>query len=342
MSGDAEDVPGWWARLAGQSDAVIPLVPVSSRPPVVPRPTEPPKSGILNIAKPLGMTSHDVVQAVRKASGERRVGHAGTLDPLARGVLVVCLGSATRVIEEVQATRKTYVAIVRLGEATTTYDAEGEVTLHTDPSQLSHVSHDQVEAALAAFRGDILQTPPMYSALKHQGRRLYDLARQGIEVERPARPVSVYDLRITDWSLPDVTLTMTVSSGTYVRSIAHDLGSALGVGAHLAGLERTAVGSFTLADAEPLHRVVEAFVDGWWPALLHPLDTALLAYSALIVDDASEAALRNGQQIPGPPPGPTVTHDVRAYHKDGRFIGLLRWDDVSERWQPTRIFPRAG
>lgn len=339
MSPDDEAIPGWWARLAGQSDAVIPLVPVAGRPPVMPRPKEPPKSGILNIAKPSGMTSHDVVQAVRKASGERRVGHAGTLDPLARGVLVVCMGSATRVIEEVQATRKTYLAVVRLGEATTTYDAEGEVTERADPS---HLSQEQVDAALAPFRGDILQTPPMYSALKHQGKRLYDLARQGIEVERPARPVTVYDLRITDWSSPDLTLTMTVSSGTYVRSIAHDLGSALGVGAHLASLERSAVGSFTLAEAEPLHRVVEAFVDGWWPALLHPLDVALLGYSALIVDDTSEAALRNGQQIAGPPPGPTVTHDVRAYHKDGRFIGLLHWDDVSERWQPARIFPRAG
>jgi tRNA pseudouridine55 synthase len=327
---------GWAERLAAQPGAVIPLSPRDSRPPA-PTPTAPPPmSGILNVYKPPAMTSHDVVQAVRKASGERRVGHAGTLDPLARGVLVVCLGSATRVIEELQATRKVYIARIRLGTSTTTYDAEGAVVTEADPSG---VSRADVEAALEAFRGEILQTPPMYSALKHGGRRLYELARQGIEVERTPRPVTVHELTLTDWSPPEFTLALTVSCGTYIRSIAHDLGAALGVGAHLTELERTAVGPFTAAEAESLVRVVESFGEGWWPQLLHPLDTALLAYAALIVDTAAEQAIRNGQQLDGPPPDDSVTREVRAYNADGLFIGLLRWDEITGRWQPDRVFP---
>src|SRR5262249_40348016 len=154
----------------------------------------------------------DVVQAVRRASGERRVGHAGTLDPLATGVLVVCLGSATRVVEAVQAMRKSYRARVRLGVATDTFDAEGQVLATADAGD---VGRADVEAALAAFRGQIRQLPPMYSALKHEGRPLYQLARRGLEVEREPRDVTVYDLRLVDWAPPDLVLEMTVSRGTY-------------------------------------------------------------------------------------------------------------------------------
>ncbi len=330
--------PAWWARLAARTDAVIPLTPVTARPPPA-HAVSPPMSGILNAYKPGGMTSHDVVRSVRKASGQRRVGHAGTLDPLARGVLALCLGSATRVIEAIQAMPKTYHARVRLGQTTATYDAEGPVLQVVDASG---VSRAEVLAALTAFRGEILQVPPMYSAVKHEGERLYNLARQGLEVPRTPRAVHVYELTLSAWEPPELELLMTVSSGTYVRSMAHDLGQALGVGAHLVGLERTAIGLFTAASAEPLPRILEAFAEGWWPSLLHPLDTALLAHSALIVDDCIEAAIRNGQQVPGPAPGPAVTSAVRAYNQDGLCIGLLRWDAVHERWQPDRVFPRPA
>jgi tRNA pseudouridine55 synthase len=336
---DQADVPAWWARLAAGDEAVIPLLPVAARPPAPARAGSAPVSGILNVYKPPGMTSHDVVQAVRKASGERRVGHAGTLDPLARGVLVVGLGSATRVIEELQALPKAYQARVRLGQTTATYDAEGAVQQTVDASG---VSRTDVEAALAAFRGEIWQVPPMYSAVKHAGERLYRLARQGLEVERAPRPVTVYQLALDAWEPPELGLVMTVSSGTYVRTLAHDLGQALGVGAHLVDLERTAVGPFTAAAAEPLDRIAAAFAEGWWPSLLHALDTPLLAYSALVVDDQVEAAIRNGQQVAGPAPGPAVTSEVRAYNRTGLFIGLLRWDDVHQRWQPDRVFPKPS
>jgi tRNA pseudouridine55 synthase len=181
----------------------------------------------------------------------------------------------------------------------------------------------------------------MYSAVKHEGRRLYALARQGVEVERKARPVTVHSLELTAWRPPELELDLTVSSGTYVRSIAHDLGQVLGVGAHLAALERRAVGPFTLDEAEPLERVAEAFDEGWWPSLLHPLDVALLDHSALLLDEAATRAAREGRQVEGPPPGPGITREVRAYERDGRFVGLLRWDELSGRWQPARIFPPA-
>lgn len=338
-----EELPAWAERVFSDTEQIIPLS--LSKGGALPehlaalseRSGEPPRSGILNVDKPAGMTSHDVVKAIRRAARERRVGHAGTLDPMATGVLLVCLGSATRVIEELQAGRKGYAARITLGRATSTYDAEGEITAEADPGG---VSRAELEAALEAFRGDIMQVPPMVSALKHKGRRLYDLAREGVEVERPPRPVTVYELELRAYEPPDVILELTVSRGTYIRSIAHDLGEALGVHGHLSALRRTAVGAFGLRDATPLAEVEAAFEEGWWPQVVHPLDMALLDYPALVVDDATERSIRHGQQIDGPaPPGAAPRAKARAYHESGAFIGLLRWDDVTERWQPDRVFP---
>lgn len=338
------DAPAWWTRLQDSADGFIPLLPAGKGPSPAPASAAtstgaPPKSGILNVDKPAGGTSHDVVAAVRRASGERRVGHAGTLDPMATGVLVVCLGSATRVIEEIQALPKSYRARIRLGVRTKSGDAEGEVIAVRDPAGVTRVA---VETALDGFRGEILQTPPMVSAVKHEGKRLYALARQGIEVERAPRPATVYDLDVVEWALPDLTVDLRVSKGTYVRTIADDLGEALGVGAHLTALRRTAVGPFTAETAEPLARIAEGFAEGWWPTLLYPLDTALLAYAAMVVDPARETALRQGQQMAGPVPEPDTTRLVRVYNPDGLFIGLVVWDAISGRWQPDRIFPRPS
>lgn len=342
MSSDEDPIsmPDWMQRLNEDRDSVIPLMPAPRR--AEPEPAaakEPVRSGILNIDKPAGQTSHDVVQAVRRAAGIRRVGHAGTLDPMATGVLVVCLGSATRVIEEIQALPKTYRARLRLGEATETYDREGEILERHDPSGLVR---DQVEAALQAYRGVIAQVPPMYSALRHEGRRLYELAREGIEVEREAREVTVSRLELVAWEPPELELDMTVSKGTYVRSIAHDLGQDLGVGAHLVALERSAIGHFEVAEAERLPRVVEAFLEGWWPALMHPLDAALVRHSAMIVDADRETAMRLGQQFEAAAPDGRTTELVRVYDAEGLFVGLVSWDALHERWQPAKVFPRPG
>jgi len=186
--------------------------------------------GILNINKPRDRTSFSVVAMVRRLSGERRVGHAGTLDPAATGVLPVCLGQGTRVTEYLVDAAKTYRAQIELGVATDTYDASGKITEQGDPSG---ISREQVESALASFRGTIQQIPPMYSAVKHLGQPLYKLARSGIEVERKSRRAEIYRLEITDWQLPVVTIEVECSKGTYIRSLAYDLGRSLGCGAHL-------------------------------------------------------------------------------------------------------------
>jgi tRNA pseudouridine55 synthase len=342
--GEPEALPAWQRRLMEDRGAIIPLSIVFPRAPERPAAAiaralgdEPTKSGILVIDKPKGMTSHDVVKAIRRAASERRVGHAGTLDPMATGVLVVCIGSATRMIEEIQALPKRYGAEVRLGQSTDSYDAEGKVVAESDPSG---VTLAQIESALAAFRGRIEQVPPMFSALRHEGERLYDLARRGEEVSREPRRLQVDELRVTAYEPPFLTLEMQVAKGFYVRSLAHDLGQALGCGAHLSGLVRTAIGHFDLSEAERLPRAVEAFVEKWWPAVLHPLDAAVLGLPALIVDADGEAHLRQGRQVPAADPGEAGPR-ARVYGPDGRLIGLAEWDSVHEAWQPTKIFPAA-
>ena len=182
--------------------------------------------GFLNIDKPAGLTSHDVVARVRRAARQKRVGHAGTLDPAATGVLVVALGAATRLIEYVQdATSKRYLATVRLGASTATDDGEGEVIATAPVPELRAADFERV---LDGFRGEILQVPPMYAALHHQGRRLHELAREGIVVERAARPVTIERLDLIGWSPPDLLLDVMCSKGTYIRALARDLGEEIG------------------------------------------------------------------------------------------------------------------
>jgi len=257
--------------------------------------------GILNLDKPSGPTSHDAVKRIRALTGVRRVGHAGTLDPLASGVLLACIGQATRVAEYLMAGQKVYRARVHMGTTTDTYDAEGQVVAEAPVE----VSHAQVEAALAHFRGAIAQMPPLYSALKHKGTPLHRLARRGVEAEQLSlqpRQVEIVRLELTAWEPPECTLEVTCSPGTYVRVLAHDLGQALGCGAHLAGLTRLASGAFRLEDAVTLEELAQAAAEHRWPALLHPLDAALSRFPALRVDADAAGRLCKGQPI-APPPG---------------------------------------
>ncbi len=289
--------------------------------------------GILNIDKPAGLTSFRVVAALRRASGEKRVGHAGTLDPDATGVLPVCLGKATRVVEYLGSASKSYRATVRLGVTTDTYDASGTVTSRSDPS---HITRMQVETALAAFRGPIRQTPPMYSALKHTGRPLYALAREGRTVARPSRPVTIHRLALTGWDPPELTLEIDCSKGTYVRSLAHDLGQALGCGAHLNGLVRIRVGDFTIGEAVTLETAVEAFGKGKGEALLSPVDSVLGDLPAVTVTGEETDAIRKGQAL-GRPVEADARH-LRAYGPDGRFVAILHRDKESGLWRPRKVF----
>lgn len=288
--------------------------------------------GILNLDKPRGPTSHDMVARVRRLTGVRRVGHAGTLDPLATGVLLICIGRATRVSEYLMAGQKVYRARARLGVTTDTYDAEGQVVAEA----AVEASRAQVEAALSQFRGRIAQLPPMYSAVKRKGTPLYRLARQGISVEREPRQVEIFRLELTEWAPPECTLEMTCSRGTYVRSLAHDLGQTLGCGAHLTGLTRLASGDFLLEEAVTLEEFAQAAAEHCWPDLLRPLDSALAHFPALHLDADSVRRLCQGQAIAnGERRGGGLS---RVYGPDGIFLALAAYDAEAKVWRPRKVF----
>jgi len=287
-------------------------------------------NGILNINKPAGMTSHDVVDRVRQISGQRRVGHAGTLDPLATGVLLVCLGQATRVAEYLMASNKAYRAEIRLGVSTNTHDAEGEVMATAEVN----LCEEEVREALATFVGSIQQVPPMYSALKREGTPLHRLARQGITVEREARSVEIHNIELLNWTSPLLTIRVECSPGTYIRALARDLGQKLGCGAHLQSLTRLASGHFTLEQAVSLDELAEAFERGDWQKFIHPIDEALLDFEPVVVDAQMEKRIRHGRQVQGPD-APGLR---RAYSQNGDLIAILRHDPQTGLWQPKKVF----
>jgi tRNA pseudouridine55 synthase len=296
--------------------------------------------GILNINKPLNKTSFSMVAMVKRLSGERRVGHAGTLDPMATGVLPICLGRGTRVIEFLVNATKTYIARIELGTATDTYDSSGRITQQGDPSG---INQPQLESALNSFRGSIQQTPPMYSAVKHQGQPLYKLARAGIQVERKSRMAKIYRLELIAWQPPVVTLEVECGKGTYIRSLAHDLGQSLGCGAHLNSLTRTRCGFFDIKDAISITRLEEAFRYGYWQHFVYPIDIVLSNHSAIVVNDASEDTIRRGGSLlleNGDDSGKSVhanQNHCRAYTVDGRFLGVLHRVSEEGRWQPKKV-----
>ena len=294
-----------------------------------------PPSGILNVAKPAGMTSMDVVRRVRRACGIRRVGNAGTLDPIANGVIPVCVGQATRVVEYLLDGAKEYAAGIRFGESTDTYDALGEITQRRDAS---HLDADAVKRALTAFEGEIDQIPPMYSAIKKGGKPLYELARAGVEIEREARRVTVYRIALTEWRAPVATVEITCGRGFYVRSLAHDLGEALGCGAHMESLTRTRVGPFRLQDAATLEEVDLAFANGAWREIMRGADAALCAMPPMALDEAQTRMVANGGALPpGAFPAPSApTERRRAYAANGRFLAIMR--HAAGRWTPDKVF----
>jgi tRNA pseudouridine55 synthase len=283
--------------------------------------------GFLNIDKPAGMTSHDVVARVRRIAGQKRVGHAGTLDPAASGVLVLALGTATRLIEYVQdLTTKRYLAVVRLGASTTTDDAEGQVTAE---SPVPALDEQDLERLLARFRGTILQVPPMYAALHHEGRRLHELARAGITVERPARPVTIERLELLAWEAPLVTLDVRCGKGTYIRALARDIGAALGCGGHLASLRRTAVGAFLIEDAVPLEVLVAHTLS---EALLPP-EYAVADWPVARLDADAARQVRNGQALAL---AGLSAERARAHGPDGALLALLARD--GGLFKPEKVF----
>lgn len=291
-------------------------------------------SGFLIINKPDGMTSHDVVNVVkrvaRQQSGQKiKVGHAGTLDPMATGVLVVCLGIATRLSEYVMASTKTYQARVLLGVTTNTYDADGEITQQRDASAITRAD---VEQALGQFQGQIQQIPPMFSAIKQGGKKLYELARSGVTVEREARPVTIHSLKITAWTPPVFDLEIVCSAGTYIRSLAHDLGELLGVGAHLTALSRTRSGAFDLADALSLDQIKDEGI----VRLISPAD-GLRDWYTVTVNPDDITHLKHGRAFAMADHAAQPETLARALNEQGELIAIVRAGDDAQ-WYPYKVF----
>ncbi len=269
---------------------------------------------VINLNKPKGITSHQAVENVRRISGIKKAGHAGTLDPLATGVLLVCTGEATKITRFLSDLDKEYIAVVKLGEKTDTYDAEGEVT---EKSEGFSLRREDVERILPEFTGTIEQLPPMYSAVKLGGKPLYKLARKGLTVEREKRVVTVHDIRITGFELPFVALRVSCSKGTYVRALCNDIGEALGVGAHITGLVRTRIGGFSVEDSVALDELenllrkchaelvsasletlkrVQGDIKGVLPSI-HSIGSALRHLGELRLTEGDFSRARNGLPI---------------------------------------------
>lgn len=285
--------------------------------------------GLLLVDKPRGPSSHDVVAHMRRTSGEARIGHTGTLDPLASGLLVLCLGRATRLSEYLLGHDKRYLAQVQFGRSTTTYDAEGAITLERPVL----AAHAEVAAALQTFSGTIRQAPPAYSAVKVGGQPAYKLARSGRPADLAARPVTIHTIELIEYILPCATILVHCSAGTYIRSLAHDLGQLLGCGAFLADLKRTAAGPFLLSDAHTLEHLDRVFAAGAGAQLLQPADAGLQMWPKLELDSATAARVMHGQTVPAP-----AAHGVtRAYNPAGSLIAIMEADAAGTHWVPRKV-----
>ncbi len=283
-------------------------------------------SGLVVVDKPGGLTSHDVVARVRRLAGTRKVGHAGTLDPMATGVLVLGVNRATRLLGHLMLTEKAYAATIRLGVATTTDDAEGEITAEVDAGEIDPAA---VREALSGFVGDLEQVPTAVSAIKVDGKRAYQRVRDGEDVQLRARPVTVHELTVGDVrpsaGVLDVDVTLRCSSGTYVRAIARDLGTALGVGGHLTALRRTAVGPFGL----PLARTLEELADDF--ALVPIAEAARAGFPALDLDEVAAADARVGRPL-----DLDLTGLTAVFAPDGEFLAL--YEPRERRARPVAVF----
>lgn len=289
-------------------------------------------SGVIVLDKPAGMSSNDAVQRVKRQFAARKVGHTGSLDPLATGVLPLCLGEATKFSQYLLNSDKRYVAEIRLGVSTDSGDAEGEVLEERDPSGIDRAC---IDAALDAFRGAIEQVPSMFSAVKHHGKPLYKLARQGIEIEREARPITVYTNVIVAFEDARLTLDIHCSKGTYVRTIAHDLGEALGCGAHVDALRRTQAGPYCEADLATFEDIEQAWDEHRLDDLLRPVASTVGQWPEVVLTGAPAFYLKQGQPVLVPH-APTTgwVRLVEGTDDDGQFIG------VGEILDDGRVAPR--
>lgn len=294
-------------------------------------------NGVLNVYKETGYTSHDVVAKLRGICRQKKIGHTGTLDPEAEGVLPVCLGNATKLCGMLTDKRKEYVARLVLGVETDTQDMTGQVLR----KEAVCVSEKEAEEAALSFLGSQSQIPPMYSACKVNGKRLYELARAGVEVERKARQIEIFELEILKMSLPELTIRVSCSKGTYIRTLCHDIGQKLGCGAAMASLVRTRVDGFLAEEALPLSRIERLRDEGKLMEHVIPVDEIFSGLPKLTVKEEHRKLIDNGNPFYGSmcidsPCG--QEKDVRVYGEDGRFYGIYAFEPEQERYRPVQMF----
>lgn len=291
--------------------------------------------GILVIKKEKGYTSHDVVARLRGILHMKKIGHTGTLDPDAEGVLPVCLGKATRLVEMLTDKDKTYQAVMRLGIVTDTQDMTGAVLSESKVE----VNEEQVREAVLSFLGEQQQIPPMYSALKVDGKKLYELAREGKTVERKARPVHFYEIDILEINLPLVTFQVSCSKGTYIRTLCHDIGQRLGCGACMESLLRTKAGRFSLEESLLLSQVEEAVKEESITEKIIPVEAVLADYPRVCCKEAGDRLLANGNPMTQALVNEVEkTSMVRMCDSEGRFAGVYQWDEKRDKYYPVKMF----
>ena len=291
--------------------------------------------GLINIYKEKGFTSHDVVAKMRGILRMKKIGHTGTLDPDATGVLPVCVGKGTRLCSLLENHDKTYRAVLLLGMETDTQDVTGQILAEKPVC----VTEEQVLEALPAFRGKIMQIPPMYSALKVNGKKLYEYAREGKVIEREARPVEIYELTVEKIELPRITMTVSCSKGTYIRTLCHDIGQALGCGGCMESLVRTRVGDFHLEQAITLKELEAKRDAGELDSCLVTVEQIFSGLPAVTTRKQYDVLIHNGNRVSGNMLE-TVPQEkqVRMYDSDGLFTGIYEWDPVKKDYKPLKMF----
>ena len=293
-------------------------------------------NGIINIDKPSGITSMDVVRKIRSASGVKKVGHGGTLDPIATGVIPVAIGKATRLLEYFLMSNKSYIARIHFGKTTDTFDSEGEIiSTKVDPPLDINV----IEKTMNSFRGEIEQTPPPFSAIKKNGRRLYELARRGIDTYIEPRNVTVNEIKIINYEPPILDLFIRCGKGFYVRSLANDLGKILGCGGYLNDLKRTSLGNFEISKSILLAKAMSAIENGDTSKIVQPLETCVGNFERVNLSTDETINIKNGQKIPY-----TLDSSIEkgslasAFSPKGDLAAIIMFEDKSREWKPVKVF----
>lgn len=296
-------------------------------------------NGIINVYKEKGYTSHDVVAKLRGILKQKKIGHTGTLDPDAQGVLPICLGKGTKICDLLTEKDKIYETEMLLGVVTDTQDTSGNIISQKEVK----VETDELKEVILSFLGEYQQIPPMYSAIKVNGKKLYELAREGKEIERKARKVMIHDIKITDIDYPYVRMLVKCSKGTYIRTLCHDIGEKLGCGGCMNQLTRTKVGRFEIQDAKLLNEIEELTQNNKISSVVTAIDEMFLDYPSFIVDSKFNKVLHNGNPIydfmfHSKQNLEDIATMIRIYNMEGKFIGIYQWNTEKKHYKPVKIF----